>query len=231
MPANAEQATADRGAREAGAAVERLCILTRKVKPTQDLIRFVAGPDGTIVADLKRKLPGRGVWVSAERFAIAEAARRNLFARSLKTAAKAPADLADQVAQLMQRHALDALAIARKAGQVVTEFGKVEAAVESGDIVGLVMASDASQEGGRKLAAAARRRYGEGGSGIPTVRSFTSQQLDLALGRSNVIHAALLAGSASQAFLDRWRRLERLLQRPGPDSDRTKAPATARIKG
>ncbi len=228
MLASAEEAAADEGVREAGAALQRLCIVARQVKPTQELIRFVAGPDGTVVADLKRKLPGRGVWVTADRSSIGEAVRRNLFARALKADMKAPPDLPDRVAQLMQRHALDALAIANKAGQVKIGFAKVEATIESGELAGLITASDASLEGRRKLAGTVRRRYGDDGERLPIVCSFTSQQLDLALGRSNVVHAALLAGSASQGFLDRWRRLERFLDSPGPSLDERKTPTRDR---
>ena len=44
---------------------------------------------------------------------------------------------------------------------------------------------------------------------FPVVTALTSEQLDLALGRSNVIHAALLAGPASKTFLSRSQILVR----------------------
>lgn len=189
--------------------VERSCALTRQVRPVDELIRFVAAPDGSIVPDLRRRLPGRGVWLSAERASVAEAVRKKVFARALKDGGvRAPQDLPEQVEDLLERAALDALSFARKAGEVVAGFAKVEAALRGENVVGLVQARDAGEDGVRKLAAIARARFAETG-GCRTICSFASAQLDLALGRSNVIHAALLAGRASDNALARIADLER----------------------
>jgi len=197
----------DTGPKRLAPGAERLCAVTRTVQPVADMIRFVAAPDGTVVADLKRRLPGRGVWVTARRAAVGEAIRRNTFTRALRRPARAPEGLADLVEQLLERSALDALSIAHKAGLVASGFAKVEAALAAGDpIVGLVHAAKAGGEGVRKLAAVARRELGD--RNVPGIEAFTSVQLDLALGRSNVIHAALLAGLASDRFLARCRSLE-----------------------
>src|SRR5216683_5237088 len=207
MQTPAEDATTDRGPRSAAAATERLCIATREVRPVGELIRFVAGPDGIVVPDLKRRLPGRGVWVTARRRVVEEAVRRRAFGRGLKTDVKAPADLLDALDRLLEQSALDALSMAHKASLVVLGFAKVEAAVAAAPVAALVRARDAGAEGGRKLAAALRRRTDRVADG-KIVEAFTSAQLDLALGRLNVVHAALLAGRTSETFLVRWRILE-----------------------
>ena len=199
----------DAGPRKRAAATERLCVATRTVKPTTDMIRFVVGPDGRVVADLKHKLPGRGVWVTATRQALAEAIRRKALARAFKREVRVEPDLADRVEALLERSALDALAIARKSGAVAAGFAKVEAALQRESVVALIHAADAGPDGVTKIAAAARRRPEPQAERIPVVALFSSAQLDLALGRSNVIHAALLADRASDSFLARWRSLER----------------------
>src|SRR5271167_4241250 len=173
------------------------------------MIRFVVGPESEVVPDLRRRLPGRGVWVTASRDAVAEAVGRRAFARGFKAEVRVAPDLAATVESLLERSALDALGIARKAGRVVTGFARVDAALSAQPVVALVHAADAGSEGARKIAAAARRHLGEKADGLAVVRALTAAQLDLALGRPNVVHAALLAGPASDGFLARYRRLER----------------------
>jgi predicted RNA-binding protein YlxR (DUF448 family) len=195
---------ADTGPRKSG--TERLCVATREVKPIGEMIRFVAGPEG-IVPDLKRKLPGRGVWVTAHAADVASAVKNGAFRRSLKGNAHVPPDLANMTERLLVRAALDALSIAHKAGAAVTGFGRVEAAIAAGGIRAVIHAAQAGDDGVRKLAGALARHGGH--AEIAMVRSFTADELDLALGRSNVIHAALLANRASETFIARWRELER----------------------
>ena len=185
---------------------ERLCAVTRMVHPVSDLIRFVMGPQGEVIADLKSKLPGRGIWVTATREAVNEAVKRKAFARGFKREARLPYDFVAQTERLLERDVLNALAVAGKAGNVVVGFAKVEAALAREDVVAILHAAEAASEGVRKLNAASRRRSG----GPPVEVGFlASAQLDLALGRPNVIHAALLAGPVSETFLARCRRLER----------------------
>jgi predicted RNA-binding protein YlxR (DUF448 family) len=190
-------------------ATERMCALTREVKPVEALIRFVVAPDGLVVADIKRNLPGRGLWVSASHAAVAEATRRRLFARGFKREVRQPEDLAGETERLLRRAALDALAIAGKAGEVVTGFAKVEVAIGRGGVIGLIHAAEAAPDGTRKLDAALRRTHMTEVPQIPAISAFTGAELDLALGRPNVIHAALLAGPASQGFLTRCLRMKR----------------------
>jgi predicted RNA-binding protein YlxR (DUF448 family) len=196
----------DAGPRKGGPGSERLCVVSRTVKPVDDLIRFVVGPEG-VVPDLKRKLPGRGLWITADRATLNDAVARNVFARGFKRELRVTPALIAETERLLVRSALDALAIAGKASLVAAGFAKAEAAITREAVVGLIHAKDAGADGVAKLAGALRRR-GEA-SAIAVIQVFTSTQLDLALGRSNVVHAALLAGSANDTFLARFARLER----------------------
>ncbi|MGD9922126.1 MAG: RNA-binding protein [Pseudorhodoplanes sp.] len=203
-----------------GAAPERLCVVERKVKPVEELIRFVTAPDGEVVPDVKRNLPGRGLWVTATREAVNLAGRRKLFAKGFKREVRAGADLGAVTDRLLERAALDSLSIAGKAGTVATGFTKVEAALNRDTAIALLHAADGSDDGVRKLRALLRRNEDRESPEIPVIRAFSGAQLDLALGRSNVIHAALLAGPASQGFLTRCLRLMRFrtgeTEMPGP---------------
>src|SRR3984957_15330364 len=187
--------------------LERMCVATRTVMPVADMIRFVIGPDGEAVPDLKRKLPGRGVGVTATQEALSDAVKRKALARGFKREVRLPADLVARTGQLLERSALRALAMAGKAGVGATGFTKGEAALAEEDVIALLHAAEAATDGVCKLDAARRRRPEHGP--IVTIGILTSAQLDLALGRPNVIHAALLAGPPSDTFLARLRRLER----------------------
>lgn len=188
---------------------ERLCVATRTVKPLEELMRFVAAPDGTVVADIRRRLPGRGVWVTATRSAVREAIRRKAFGRGLKAQVVVRSELAEEVEALLARSARESFSLANKAGQVVSGFSKVEAAIGSGQVEAVLHASDAAPDGVRKLGQALRRRFGEQWNAVPVLAALKSSEMDLALGRSHVIHAALMKGSASRASLARFRALER----------------------
>jgi predicted RNA-binding protein YlxR (DUF448 family) len=205
---DAPEPTLDGGPLTGRAGSERTCIVNRRAGSPEGLIRFVLGPDGAVVPDLKARLPGRGAWVTATRAAIAEAVRRKLFARAFRTDVVAPADLADLVDRLLEAQALASLSLANKAGAVVAGFSKVEAALGSDTAAGLIHAADASDDGVRKLGQVLRRIYGDEPDNVPRVTAFTSLQLDLALGRMNVIHAALLAGGPSENALARCTALE-----------------------
>jgi predicted RNA-binding protein YlxR (DUF448 family) len=193
----------DRGPSAAGG--ERFCALSREAKPAGEMIRFVVGPAGEVVPDVKRKLPGRGIWITATRAAIDEAVTRKVFARGFKREVRVAPDLAASTDRMLERAALDALAIIGKAGQVVQGFGKTEDALNSGEAVALLRANDGADDGKRKLDAVLRRNNRQ----IPVIDVFSSAQLDLALNRLNVIHAALLAGPVSDSFLARTERFLR----------------------
>jgi hypothetical protein len=201
----------DNGPRTDRSATMRMCAVTREVRPIDELIRFVVSPTGEVVPDLKRKLPGRGLWVSASRRAVAEAVRRNQFGKGFKRAVQVAPALSETTEALLERSLVEALAMAAKAGQVVSGFGKVETALVQRQVQVLVHAADGAADGIRKLDAIARQNAGinDESRELPVVTALTSEQLDLALGRSNVIHAALLAGPASKTFLSRSHTLVR----------------------
>ncbi len=217
MLATAHDSELDHGAAKVAPGNERLCALSRTLKPVDDMIRFVVGPDGATVPDIKRKLPGRGIWITATRHCLDEAIKRNVFARAFKSNVRVESDLAASTERLLERSALDALAIAGKAGQVVGGFAKVEAAIGGENLLALIYASDAAADGRRKLGAVLQRKMSEISREIAVVAAFSGAQLDLALNRPNVVHAALLAGPVSDTFLVRVRRLERFRTGDSPE--------------
>jgi hypothetical protein len=204
----------DHGPRADRSATMRMCAVSRDVRPIDELIRFVVAPSGEVVADLKRKLPGRGLWVSASRKMVAEAVRRHQFSRGFKRDVRVPATFAADTEVLLERFVVDALAMAAKAGQVISGFTKVADALERpapGAVRALIHATDGAADGIRKLDAVVRQNGRNNGHSaeVRIVNVLTSEQLDLALGRANVIHAALLAGPASDTFLSRSQMLVR----------------------
>jgi uncharacterized protein len=212
MLARPQDDALDAGPRKAAHGTARLCAATGTVQPIDEMIRFVVSPDGLAVPDLKRRLPGRGVWVTATKSALRQAIARKAFARSFKRNVQPMPELVETTERLLERGALDALAIAYKAGRVVAGFAKVEATLVRGEAVAMLHASDAAPDGVRKLNNAARRGGDadpDGRGAVAVLEAFTSAQLDLAMGRSNVVHAALLTGPESRTFLTRTARLER----------------------
>lgn len=199
----------DPGLGRGRADAERTCLVTRTARNPRRLIRFVMAPDGTVVADLRAKLPGRGAWISVSRETVETAVKRKLFLRAFKTKdARVPADLADQVAAGLRADLRQSLSLANKAGCIVAGFAKVESAIgDKTGIAGVIQASDGSADGRRKIAAALHRRFGDAISSVPVIDDLSSEELDMALGRDHVIHAALVAGVGSTGCLARWRRL------------------------
>lgn len=188
---------------------ERTCIVTRQPLDSGQLIRFVLAPEGNVMADLNRKLPGRGVWVTAQKQFVARAVEKKLFSRGFKTQANAANDLADEVERQLRKAALGSLAMARKAGLIITGFDKVEAGIRSGKVEMVMHALEAAPDGIRKLAQAIKSA-GAGDKNVTAVKQiFTSAQMDLALGADNVIHAAAKHGGATTALRCRMEFLER----------------------
>ena len=185
---------------------ERTCIVTRAVLPAAGLIRFVLGPDDRVFADLKHKLPGRGVWVTARRDVVLEAVKRRHFARAFKADVKVPDTLVDDIAASLRDDLRQGLSLANKAGVVITGFAKLDSAITDKPVIALIHATEAAEDGRRKLANQLRKRFGEAISGFPVIQDLSNDELGLALGRANVIHAALVAGAGSEGFLNRWHR-------------------------
>lgn len=182
---------------------QRRDIVTGEVMPEERLIRFVATPDGSVLPDLGRKLPGRGIWVEATREAVETASKRGLFSRAAKTKLAAPADLSDQVQAALERRCLERLGLARRAGVLISGFEKTSAALVSGKVAWLVEASDGSADGRRKLLQIARK--------LPrppkVCGCFSDDQLGLATGAGHVIHSAFLAGRWAERWSDEIGRL------------------------
>jgi predicted RNA-binding protein YlxR (DUF448 family) len=219
----------DAGPRKGGAVTERMCAATRLVKPIDEMIRFVVAPDGAVVPDVKQNLPGRGIWVTATGDALRQAIKRKAFGAGFKRDVQVDAGLVALTDRLLESAVLDALAMCGKASLVVSGFAKVEAALSRGRIVTLLHAADAAPDGVRKLDAAMQRSR-EGTSPARIVDDLSSEQLDLALARPNVVHAALLPGSASNTFLARHARLMRFRAGASPGEDDRRGSAR-RVRG
>ncbi|WP_105438847.1 RNA-binding protein [Neorhizobium sp. T25_13] len=189
---------------------DRTCIVTREAGSPETLIRFVAGPNGQVVPDLKRQLPGRGCWIKAERSLVDRAVQKKLFARALKAEAKADADLGALVDRLLAADLVGMMNMARKASQFVTGATKVDAAVRSGAALAVFHAADAAADGVRKIDQA-RKAWKLGsntGEDIPSFSLFTSAELDEVMGQNAFIHACALAGQAGEGVVKRANLLE-----------------------
>ena len=174
---------------------ERRCIVTGDVMPDNRLIRFVAAPDGQVVPDVAAKLPGRGLWVTATRKAVTLAVEKKLFARAAKANVSAAADLAERTEKALVTRMLGDLGIARRSGQLVLGFDNVLRALEGPKPPKvLIEAFDGAKDGKRKLYAAAHRLE----LNCAVIESLTSAELGLALGRENVIHAAIQPGGFAE---------------------------------
>ena len=187
----------------AQAARERRDIVSGQVMDEAALVRFVAGPDGAVVPDLARKLPGRGMWVAADRASVAAATKKGLFARSAKAKLSASPDLPDQVEALLRRRVLDGLGLAKRAGDLISGFEKVAAALGAGKAAWLIEAADGAADGRRKISNVARKSPNP----PQVIGLFTAEELGLALGGENVIHTAFLAGRGAGRWTEDVRKL------------------------
>ena len=178
----------------------RTCIVTRQERTAEEMIRFVLGPENRVVPDIRRKLPGRGVWVTANQDLVAKATRKGAFARGFKTGAKADDDLADRVGHLLDQAALDALSMAKKAGLVTVGHDKIAAALKKGSVSLLLHASDAAPGSRKKLGAIAQSVTRSGGGEVEIYQPWPGEVLDRALGMEKVVHVALMQGGATENF-------------------------------
>jgi predicted RNA-binding protein YlxR (DUF448 family) len=185
---------------------ERKCIATGEVQPKHGLIRFVVGPDGQVAPDLAEKLPGRGIWVSAERSALELAVKKKLFSRSAKQQVAIPESLIDLVEAGLARRLSDLIALSRKGGYAVAGFEKVKEWLASGKVKVLLQASDGSERGKTKLWTPQGARY---------FSVLTAQELGLAFGRQSVIHGALAAGGLAPRVVEGAAKLQGLRKADG----------------
>jgi predicted RNA-binding protein YlxR (DUF448 family)/ribosomal protein L7Ae-like RNA K-turn-binding protein len=171
----------------------RRCIVTREVLPKESLVRFVVGPATEAVPDIAGKLPGRGLWVKAERAVLVSAVAKNLFAKAARQPVKVPADLVDRTIGLLSHRCLDLIGLARRAGQAVCGFEKVRDALRNGRVRIVLAAADGAADGRGKLKALA----GE----LPVLALFTVAELSAALGCENVVHAGVAPGRLAERLI------------------------------
>jgi uncharacterized protein len=186
----------------------RRCIVTRQALEKPAMIRFVLDPDGHVVPDLKEKLPGRGLWVTADRELLAQAAAKNAFAKAAKQSAKVPADLVERVADLVRREVAELIGLARKSGQLRAGFEKVQIALQSGRVRVLIAASDGAEDGRGKLVRLATSVPSR--SGVEIVAPLTAAELAQALGRDHAVHAAIAESGIAERIIIACRRLRGL---------------------
>lgn len=179
---------------------DRTCIVTRKAGSADELIRFVAAPDGSVTPDLKRALPGRGCWVECKREIVEQAIRKNLFARALKEGVTVPDGLADMIDRLLVRALAGNLGLSRKAGLIALGSAKVDSTIRKGEAILVLHSTDAAADGVRKLDQARKAVAMTGGPVIPALKLLPGAEMDLALGGGNVIHAAVLYGPAGESL-------------------------------
>jgi predicted RNA-binding protein YlxR (DUF448 family) len=175
---------------------ERSCIITREPKPKAELLRFVIGPKSELVVDLANKLPGRGIYVSVSRLLVAEAIAKRAFSKAAKEQVTVPEGFLDRLQIQLERRVADALSLARKAGQVVTGFEKVETELKALHVAALIHASDAGEDGVKKLNPGT----------LPVIRTLPRDLLGEVLGRENAVHAAVTHGPAAAFFIEEARR-------------------------
>jgi uncharacterized protein len=202
---------------------ERRCIATGESGPTDRLIRFALSPDGEVVPDLAARLPGRGVWLTAERALAERAVKKRLFARAFRAPVKVAEDLPDRLEAQLAERVVALIGLARKAGQAVTGAEKVRARILSGQAGVLLQARDGAPGGRRKLAAlalaAGKGRPGQRlGARVERIDLLDAAELGLAFGREFAIHAALDAGGFATRLLGEAWRLSGFRDAPPADA-------------
>lgn len=171
----------------------RTCIVTGAEGTPERMIRFVVGPDGVVVPDLARRLPGRGMWVRAERAALERAVEKNFFAKAARASVKAPADLAERVEGLLLERTLADIGRARRAGRAVSGFVKVEQMIGQRRAGLLVIADEADGDGLGKLQA----------TGVPIERLGDAAALGGIFGRDQAVYVAIARDDAGGEFIQR----------------------------
>lgn len=179
----------------------RKCIASGEVRPKSEMIRFVVGPENTVVPDIAGKLPGRGIWVTADKTALEQAVAKKLFSRGAKQQVTVPEDLVAQVERLLARRVVDLVALARKSGEAIAGYEKVKDWLGREDVKVILQSSDGSERGKSKLWTPQGARYFD---------CLTSDELGRAFGRETVVHAALGAGGLAPRVVEEAARLKGL---------------------
>jgi len=181
----------------------RRCIVSRDEMPKERMIRFVIGPDRQVVADIEARLPGRGFWLSARRDVINTACAGNVFSRAARADVRVPPDLSDQVEALLVKRCLDLVGLARRAGQAVSGFEKVEAWLKSGRPAGLLLAA-------RDGAADGRAKVRSRAADTPLVVALDGDEMGRTFARERVVHVIVAPGQLADRLRVSAGRLENL---------------------
>ena len=187
---------------------ERTCIVSRRTATRDELIRLALSPDGEVAPDVRARAPGRGAWIGVDRATLdaaqAKGKLRAALTRAFKREVTVPADLGARIAAALRQQALDRLGLEARSGNLVNGAEKVDSAARQGKVHLLIHASDAGEDGNRKLDQAWRVGGGErAGLVFPEDRTI----LSMALGRENVVHVALTDPAAARRVsnaIDRW---------------------------
>ncbi|WP_373088041.1 RNA-binding protein [Sneathiella sp.] len=172
---------------------QRRCIATGQIREKEDLLRFAVSPEGHLVHDIQKNLPGRGIWISCRREAVELALKKRLFAKSAKQAVTVPADLSALIDRSLSQQCLALLGLGRKGGLLTVGFAKVERALKSGKAAFLIAASDGAEDGRQKL----KRIAGD----LPVIDIFSGAELSQALGKENLVHASMGSGRLATRIL------------------------------
>ena len=172
----------------------RRCIVSRDSLPTDGLIRFVVGPNNEIVPDIHERLPGRGIWITAEKSAIDIAIIKNMFAKTAKQKVSVDQNMIPQIEMLLAKSCLNLIGLAQRSGEVRQGFEKVRAFLKSGDAAILLAAADGAADGRVKLLKLAQNVRKD----VHLMENFSSSELSLALGHENVVHAAVKSGGLAE---------------------------------
>ncbi|MEL6963460.1 MAG: RNA-binding protein [Pseudomonadota bacterium] len=189
----------------------RTCIASRQARAPDELIRFALSPQGILTPDLANALPGRGAWVTCSKDCIKTALEKRAFDRAFRRSVDVPDDFLALLERLLTDRALQSLSLAKKAGSVITGFTKVNSAIETAAVDVLVQASDASLDGKKRIAGKYKAICEELAIEPKTINLFSIEQLSLAIGRPNVVHAALNHGRVADEFILAARRLSSFL--------------------
>lgn len=182
---------------------DRKCIVTGEVKPKEALLRFTISPDNTVVPDFKKKLPGKGIYVSNSKKALETAVSKNLFSKAMKKNVKAGAELIQTVENILRKKGLESISLAKKAGILVTGFEKVSEKIKREKIAFLLEAKDAGADGRKKMAALAKN--------MEVFALYDVEELDKALDRVNTVHAAFVKGEMSKMVYNEFHRFQTFL--------------------